>query len=72
MVGFAAYLYHRFTTVRLVLKQPNLYKTFLGICILGLLLFSLLDVLFFNTYPTIMYSLMLVFMDHANLRDSQS
>ena len=72
VVGFAAYLYHRFTTVCLVLKQPNLYKTFLGICILGLLLFSLLDVLFFNTYPTIMYSLMLVFMDHANLRDSQS
>ena len=66
VVGFAAYLYHRFTTVLLVLKKPSLYKTFMGIGILGLLLFSLLDVLFFNTYPTIIYALMLVFMDRSN------
>lgn len=66
VVGFAAYAYHRFTTVRLVLRKPSFYKTFLGIGILGLLLFSLLDVLFFNTYPTIFYALMLLFMDRSD------
>lgn len=63
--GFVAYLYHRYTTWRLVLHRPSIYKTFLGIGILGLLLFSLLDVLFFNTYPTIFYSLMLLFMERS-------
>ncbi len=72
VVGFAAYIYHRFTTVRLVLKKPSFYKTFLGIGILGLLLFSLLDVLFFNTYPTIIYTLMLVFMDRSDLLKTES
>ena len=33
--------------------------------ILALLLFSLLDVLFFNTYPTIIYALMLLFMEKS-------
>ncbi len=60
-----AYLYHRGTTVLLVVKQPSAGKTFLGICILGLISFSLLDVIFFNTYPTIIYSLMLLFMDRG-------
>ena len=65
VVGFAAYLYHRYTTVKLVLIRPNPCKIFLGIGILGLISFSLLDVLFFNTYPTIIYSLMLLFMEAA-------
>lgn len=69
VVGTLAYLYHRVLTVRLVLKKPNIGKTFLGICILGLLLFSLTDVLFFKTYPTIIYSLMLLFMDRSNSFD---
>ena len=62
-----AYLYHRVTTVLLVVKQPSAGKTFLGICILGLISFSLLDVIFFNTYPTIIYSLMLLFMDRESV-----
>ena len=69
IVGTLSYLYHRFLTVRLVLKKPNEGKTFLGICILGLLLFSLTDVLFFKTYPTIIYSLMLLFMDRSGSFD---
>ena len=64
-VGFIGYAWHRFCTVRLVLKNPNPVKSYLGLCIAGLLLFSLLDVLFFNTYPTVIYSLMLVFMDRS-------
>lgn len=71
VVGALAYLYHRVLTVRLVFKKPNEGKTFLGFCILGLLLFSLTDVLFFKTYPTIFYSLMLLFMDKSSSFDEQ-
>lgn len=63
IAAFGAYCYHRFCTVRLCLRRPNTKKTFLGLCILGLTAFSLLDVLFFNTYPTIIYTLMLLFME---------
>ena len=69
IVGTLAYAYHRFLTLRLVFKKPSACKTFLGICILGLLLFSLTDVLFFKTYPTIIYSMMLLFMDRSNSFD---
>jgi O-antigen ligase len=69
IVGTLSYAYHRFLTLRLVFKKPSAGKTFLGICILGLLLFSLTDVLFFKTYPTIIYSLMLLFMDRSNSFD---
>ncbi len=67
VVGMAAYLYHRYCTVRLVFVKRNPMKLFLGIGILGLISFSLLDVLFFNTYPTIIYSLMLLFMEKSEL-----
>jgi hypothetical protein len=50
----------------MVLRRRTAYKTFLGISILGLVGFSLLDVLFFNTYPTIIYSLMLLFMEKCD------
>lgn len=66
VVGMAAYLYHRYCTVRLVFQKSSPYKLFLGIGILGLISFSLLDVLFFNTYPTIIYSLMLLFMEKSD------
>lgn len=66
LVGTLAYAYHRFCTVRLVVKHPSAKKTFLGFCILSLLLFSLTDVLFFKTYPTIYYSLMLLFIERAD------
>lgn len=62
-VAFAAYLWHRFTTVRLVFRKPDPYKSFLGLCVLGLLVFCLLEVIFFSTYPTIIYALMLLFME---------
>jgi len=65
VVAFLAYAYHRFCTVRLVFRRPNLQKTFFGICILSLLLFSLTDVLLFKTYPTIYYALMLLFMEKS-------
>lgn len=63
--GFCAYLWHRFCTVRLVLTRPNFAKTMLAIGMLSLMLFCLLDVLFFITYPLLYYALFLVFMEHA-------
>lgn len=72
IVGFLAYAYHRFCAVKLVLRRPNPAKTFFGLCILTLLAFSLLDVLFFKTYPTIYYSLMLLFMVKSDSTEPQS
>lgn len=66
IVAFSAYTWHRFVTVRLVFRKPDPYKTFLGLCILGLLIFCLFEVIFFATYPTIIYSLMLLFMVQKN------
>ncbi len=65
IVGTLAYLYHRVRTVILVFRRPNLCKTFLGICILGLLAFSMLDTLFFCIYPIMFYSLMLLAMERS-------
>lgn len=64
-VGFLAYAYHRFCTVRLVFRKPNRCKLFLGIGILGWLAFCFIDVLFFTTYPTMFYALMLVTMEKS-------
>ena len=66
VVGMGAYLYHRYCTVKMVFKKATPYKLFLGVGILGLISFSLLDVLFFNTYPTIIYAMMLLFMEKSD------
>ncbi len=62
-VGILAYLWHRFWTVRAVVRRPNLFKTYLGLCILSCLLFCMLDVLLFVTYPLLFYTLMLLFIE---------
>ncbi len=69
--GLLAYLWHRFVTARLVLQNRNVPKTFMGVCILGLLLFSLIDVLFFKTYPTVIYAIMLVYMETSGQKDGE-
>lgn len=63
VVGVLAYLWHRFCTIRAVVRKPSLYKTYLGICILSCLLFCMLDVLLFITYPLIFYTLILLFIE---------
>ncbi len=62
IVSMLAYLYHRYTTIALVFKKSNPCKIFLGVSILGLMLFCLLDVLFFHAYPVMFYAIMLVAM----------
>lgn len=67
VVGFLGYSWHRLMTIRLVLVKPNAGKSFLGLCVAGLLIFSLLDTIFFNTYPMIFYALMLLFMEKSTV-----
>ena len=67
VIGTLAYLWHRFCTVRLVLHTPSLFKSFLGIGILSLLAFCMLDVLLFITYPLMFYALMLLFMEKSDV-----
>ncbi len=67
IVGFLTYLYHRVQTLRLALTRRNAGKSFLALCILSLLLFSMTDVLLFKTYPTIYYALMLLFMEKSEM-----
>ena len=63
--GLAAYLLHRAQTLMLVFKGPTVYKTFLGFCVLGLLIFGMLDVLFFCIYPVMFYTLILLFIENG-------
>ena len=69
VLGILAYAYHRYETVRLVAVKPTPIKTFLGICILGFLLFGMLDVVFFIAYPNMFYTLMILFMQYSDLPD---
>ncbi len=72
LVAILAYLYHRYTTFVLVFRRRNPCKIFLGIAILGLMLFCLLDVLFFHVYPVMYYSVMLVAMEISERECEQS
>ncbi len=63
LVAFTAYLYHRIVTVVLTLRKRDIYRIFMGLCLMGLLIFCLFEVIFFATYPVIIYSVMLLFME---------
>lgn len=58
-----SYLLHRVETLRLVFRRPTARKTFLGFCVLSLLLTSLVDCHFFNFGPVIIYSAALLFLE---------
>lgn len=68
-VGLLAYLWHRALTVRMVFRNRSIPKFYFGVCLLGLLLFSLIDVLFFKIYSTIIYTMILVQMEQAPLKE---
>lgn len=62
-VGFLAYCYHRVETLLLVFRKRNVEKYFIGLCVFGLLLTSLLDCHMFNLGPGFTYSALLLFLD---------
>ncbi len=66
IVGLISYLYHRYTTVMLLVKKRSVFSLFSGLCIASLLLCSLLDNHFFNIYPLFIYSIILVVNEKVN------
>lgn len=61
VIGLAAYLFHRWQTVRLFFLQPSYEKTFIGFSVLAVLLTCLLDCHLFNIGVTLLYSAALAF-----------
>lgn len=60
IVGFVAYGFHRYQTVKLIVKNPSPHKTILAMGILAHLLASLLDCHMFNLGPGLTYGVMLL------------
>lgn len=56
VLGLAAYLYYRVTTVRLFCQRPTLLKSMLGLSLLALLAGGMLDVFPFTVHPMIYYN----------------
>ena len=69
VIGIVTYLYHRYYTLKMLLVRPNLKKSFLAIGVLAMILFCLLDVLFFITYPLMYYALMLLYMEKSDVEE---
>ncbi len=67
IVGLLAYGFHRYQTIKLFVKKPTMYKSFIGLSILAMLGMSLIDCHFFNIGPTLIYSILLVFAENENL-----
>ncbi len=63
-----AYAFHRFQTLYMVFKRRTVEKYFIGLCILGLLLTSLLDCHLFNFGPGMTYSALLLFLELEHRR----
>jgi len=59
ILGFLAYGFHRYETVKLFVKHRTHISFFFGLSVLTLILTSLLDIHFFNIFPTIFYSVIL-------------
>lgn len=60
IIGFSSYIFHRYQTVRLLLSNKRLSTVYIALCIGTMLGASLLDNHFFNIYPAMIYSIMLV------------
>ena len=59
-VGLIAYLFHRFQTIKLIIKKRSDKNMYLALCICALLITSLLDVHMFSLYPALYYTLLLI------------
>lgn len=71
VLGIIAYLWHRVTTVIAIFHRPSVYKSFLGISLLALLGFCLLDVLLFITYPLLFYALILLYIEKSDTAEER-
>lgn len=64
IVGIMAYLWHRYKTLRLFLKNISREKRFIGLSLAALLLCSLMDCHFFNVGPVLFYSMALAYAEN--------
>lgn len=65
ILGLAAYLFHRWQTVLLLLRKPSREKNFIAACVGAILLTSLLDCHLFNIGVTFVYSVFLLFAEKS-------
>lgn len=65
IVGFGAYLYHRYETIKLFWRKRSLYTAFSSLCLICFLGTSLLDNHFFNLYPSFIYVIMLLVIEKS-------
>ena len=66
IVGTGAYVFHRFQTVRLLVRSRSKEATFIGCAVGVLLLCSLFDCHLFNLGPTLFYSAALAFGEYSS------
>lgn len=69
LVGFWAYLYHRYQTISLFVKKRTQINVYIGIYIFTLLCLSMIDCHFFNVGPTLVYSMGLAVMEYGQAFD---
>ena len=67
VVGLAAYGFHRFQTVKILLKNRSTENLFIGLYLAVLLLCSLMDCHFFNMGPVLFYSMALAYAENIHL-----
>lgn len=68
LFGVCAYIFHRYQTVRLLLKGHSKERTFFACAIGVVLLCSLFDCHFFNLGPGLMYSAILAFLERSPVK----
>lgn len=66
ITGLLAYGFHRYQTIRMMLKTPTAGKAFISLSLLALLGTSLVDCHFFNIGPVLFYSMALAFAEKAD------
>ena len=59
IIGFSAYVYYRYESIKPIFRRPSLKKTLLFMSIVVFLLASMLDNFVFNIYPTFYYTVAL-------------
>lgn len=71
ILGLAAYLFHRWQTVLLLLRKPSREKNFIAACVGAILLTSLLDCHLFNIGVTFVYSVFLLFAEKSEESETE-
>ena len=66
--GLVCYLFHRFQTVWMLFRRPTMEKTFIALCISGLLLTSLVECHFFSFGPGMLYAVLLACAEGSDIK----